>query len=126
MGMTAKRIVTTAVVAVVACAALACEIEDTGEPTDNKIATACRVAEQVIRDNLKSPASADFAGNCWRADGQGRSGYVVTRMRDNEHRWKIEVDAMNSFGALIRTVCIAETRIGTTSAYGTFVSCSSR
>ena len=119
-----RRVAALLTAAVVAVFMLtACETDSSEE---EKIVTACRTAEKVIKDSLRSPSSADFTGNCWRADGRGGSGYIVTRMAEGEHRWKIELDAENAYGAMIRTTCIAETTIGTSSARARLVSCDSR
>ncbi len=51
---------------------------------------------------------------------------MVTRMTDRQHRWKIAVDAQNSFGAMIRTECIVEATIAISSARARLVSCDQR
>ena len=68
----------------------------------------CRIAEQIIKNHLKAPSTADWTGNCWRADGRGGAGYDLTTVSANakETMWTIGVDSQNSFGAMIRTTCV--------------------
>jgi hypothetical protein len=82
---------------------------------------ACQAAERVVQSRMYAPSTADWVGNCWRADGRGGSGYQVVSTGSGQHRWVIEVDAQNRFGAQLRTRCIVDTDTGTGRA--TLVAC---
>lgn len=67
----------------------------TAAPATGSALEACQMAQQFVRDSLKAPSSADFAG----------CGDTETSVARQERLWVVRsyVDADNSFGAHIRT-----------------------
>lgn len=65
------------------------------------------MAQQFVKDNLKSPSTADFGGVF--SDYQDPD-QVVTVLGDGKFRVRAWVDAQNAFGATIRNrfVCVLE------------------
>lgn len=55
-----------------------------------------RACEQFTKDQLKAPSTAEF------------SNWVTTEITDRSWRIKADVDAQNSFGAMIRNTTICE------------------
>ena len=78
--------------------------ETSGYATPTKI-DAWVMAKQYVRENLKSPGSADF-GSLF-SDYQDPDA-VVTDLGDGRFRIVAWVDAQNAFGAKVRTYFICE------------------
>ena len=74
-------------------------------PPEPDPVTVCRTAESMVLARLRAPSTADWTGNCWRANGRGRSGYTVWKEDADTAIWIIGVDAQNAFGAMLRTYC---------------------
>lgn len=63
------------------------------------------MAQQFVKDRLKSPGSADFGGVF--SDYQSAED-VVTDLGSNRFRVRAWVDAQNAFGGTIRTHFVCE------------------
>jgi hypothetical protein len=68
--------------------------EDSDAPTDNSI-LAYNLAEDCVKQRLKSPSTAEFAGLFEKKDH-------VTKIGSDKYKIRSYVDAQNSFGATIR------------------------
>ena len=63
------------------------------------------MTQQFVKDNLKSPSSADFGG----VFGDYQDPYqIVTDLGEGKFRVQAWVDAQNSFGAKIRNRFVCE------------------
>ena len=68
--------------------------EDSDAPRDNSI-LAYNLAEECVKQRLKSPSTAEFAGLFEKKDH-------VTKIGPDKYQIRSYVDAQNSFGAMIR------------------------
>ena len=68
--------------------------EDSDAPRDNSI-LAYNLAEECVKQRLKSPSTAEFAGLFEMKDH-------VTKIGPDKYKIRSYVDAQNSFGAVIR------------------------